>query len=316
MSGRGKKRAGGFTLVELIVAGSVLLLLMVAMLSLMNQTSKVWVESGSRIDAYQGARRAYESLTQTLEQATLNTYWDYDDPNNPGRYIRKSELHFLVGAAGEGGLPGTQGCGQAVFFQAPANKVSGPEHRSLTGLLNACGFFVLYGSDEPWLPAHVGAQKAQLRYRLMQWVGDSEALKVYAAAGAGWIPPSVEGEAVPIADNIITLVIWPKEEGEPAAPLLDDYRYDSRNDTRAVAINQLAPMMQVAMVAIDEATAGRLGTGLKAAVEADLEGLFIDKPASRFAADLKTLEDRLNARAIPFRTFTSTILLREARWSP
>jgi len=306
---------GGFTLMELLVAGGVLLLLMVAMLSLMNQTSKVWVESGNRIDAYQSARRAYENLTQTLEQATLNTYWDYDDPNNPGRYIRQSELHLIVGDAGSGGLPGTPGCGQAVFFQAPSNKVKTAQYRGLTGLLNACGFFVWYGSDKPWLPTHVETQE-RFRYRLMQWIDDSEALEVYAVPGAGWIPSAVNTESVPIADNIIALVIWPREEGTPPTPLLNDYRYDSRNDSRPVAINQLPPMMQVAMVALDEGAVERLGNGMKGTVEACLEGLFESDPAQDFAGDLELLESRLNEKSIPYRTFTSTILLREARWSP
>ena len=80
----------GFTILELLVATAVLSLILVVMLSLITQTSSVWRSSSARIEAFQSARRGFENLTRSLEQATLNTYWDYDNPSNPTIYRRKS----------------------------------------------------------------------------------------------------------------------------------------------------------------------------------------------------------------------------------
>lgn len=309
-----RRRIDAFTLLEVLAASAVLALVLVVLLSFVSQTSNLLRNTNARIEAFQGARRGFENLTRALEQATLNTYWDYDDPNNPRKYIRQSQLHFFVAAAGEGGLPGTPGTGQAVFFQTPANATAEAEYDGLTGLLNAVGFFVQYGSDADWLPAHVGADQARSRYRLMEWMQETEALKVYEAAGRAWIPADAVSRATPVAENVIALAIWPREEGAPS--LLDAWSYDSRNDSRAVAINQLPPVLQVAMVAMDETTAARLGGGLESIVSGCLAGLFGSAPSTGFAADIGTLEERLTAKGIPYRVFSSAIPMREAKWSP
>jgi uncharacterized protein (TIGR02599 family) len=318
----------GFTLVELLVSCTVLVLLMALMLSLISQTSALWRRSSARIEAFQSARRGFDNLTGLLEQATLNTYWDYDDPNNPTRYRRQSELHFRVGPAGASSLPGATGTGEAVFFQAPANRTSdAASYGGLGGLLNACGFFIQYGSDAAWLPAHVNPSQARERFRLMQWMQDTEQLEVYEKAGSAWIPSPTKTEelpgAVPVADNVVALVIWPKEEGAPANPILNSYSYDSRWksynapwESRESASHQLPPILQVALVAIDEASALRLGSSLKSTVDGCLAGLFEKPPKDNFSDDIKTLEGRLTAKAITVRSFVSAVPMREAKWSP
>lgn len=319
-----RRGRAAFTILEVLVSCAVLALILVVMMALISQTSDLWRRSNARIDAFQSARRGFENLTRLLEQATLNTYWDYNDPNNPEKYIRQSELHFLVGDAGAGGLPGTPGTGQAVFFQAPANKTNDNAYESATGLLNGCGFFIQYGSDASWLPAHVDPSQARSRFRLMQWMQDTEELKVYGYDKGGgkqtvdsdaWIPSTVSADAIPIADNVIALVIWPREEGNSHA-ILNAYTYDSREDSRPEAINQLPPVLQIALVAMDEASAERLGTGLQGAVEDCLKDLFISNPDETFADNLKTLEGRLADKGITFRAFTSAVPMREAKWSP
>lgn len=319
-------RHAAFTILELLVACAVLILLMAVMLSLIDQTSVVWRNSNTRIEAFQNARRSFDNLTALLEQATLNTYWDYDNPNSPSRYRRQSELHFRVGPAGKDGLPGTAGTGQAVFFQAPANFTGNVStYDGLGGLINACGFFVQYGSDVSWLPAHVNSSQARERFRLMQWMQNTESLKVYEQTDGSWIPAAAvaAAEAVPVADNVVALVIWPREEGAPASPILNAYSYDSRWksysapwESRDSASNQLPPILQVALVAIDESSARRLGDALKSTMDGCLSGLFVDPPSQKFTQDLKTLEARLAAQAITYRSFMSAIPMREAKWSP
>jgi len=310
-------RHGAFTLIELLVATVVLSLILMVMLSLITQTSNVWRSSSARIEAFQGARRGFENLTRLLEQATLNTYWDYDNPNQPTNYIRKSELHFLVAPPGTNGLPGTPGTGQTVFFQAPANTTGLTNYDGLTSLINACGFYVQYGSDAAWLPAHVNSSQARERFRLMQWTQDTETLGVYNSPnGSAWITASAASQAIPVADNVIALLVWPKEEGTPAVPILNAYSYDSRSDVRPSAINQLPPVLQVGLVAIDEISASRLGSTLPTVIGQCLNGLFTDNPSGQFSQDLETLQARLTGQSITYRSFVSAVPMREAKWSP
>lgn len=310
----------GFTILELLVATTVLSLILVVMLSLTTQVSNVWRSSSARIEAFQSARRGFEILTRSLEQATLNTYWDYDNPNNPTVYQRKSELHFLVAKAGTDGLPGTLNTGQAVFFQAPANRTASTNYDGLTGLINACGFYVQYGSDSAWLPAHVDAGQARERFRLMQWMQSTESLSVYENANDNaWVATGT-ADAFPIADNVIALIIWPKEEGEESNPVLNSYSYNSRlnatNSPQPATANQLPPLLKVAIVAIEESSALRLGASLQETVAACIAGLFDTPPASDFLEDLKQLEMNLADRSIGYRSFVTSIPMREAKWSP
>jgi len=308
----------------LLVATTVLSLILVVMLSLITQTSNVWRASSARLDAFQSARRGFETLTRSLEQATLNTYWDYDNPNNPVDYKRKSELHFLVAGAGTNGLPGTAGTGQAVFFQAPVNKTStanSANYDGLTGLINACGFFVQFGSDSAWLPAHVSASQARDRFRLMQWIQPTESLSVYDTNSA-WVSPA-DADVFPVADNIIALIIWPKEEGKPTTPVLNSYSYDSRlnaaNSPQPATAHQLPPVLQIALVAIDETSAVRLGSALPTTIATCMAGLFQNPPnppSEKFSEDLKTLGDNLTEKSINYRSFVTAVPMREAKWSP
>ena len=118
----------GFTILEVMVASAVFVLLLGLLMSTISQTSTVTRRATEKVSAFQGARSAFELLTSKLSQATMNSYWDYDSPTTPTKYIRKSELHFVVGPAGQTPLPGTSGTGQAVFFQAPGGASQNPTY--------------------------------------------------------------------------------------------------------------------------------------------------------------------------------------------
>lgn len=307
-----------FSLVEVLVACTILALLLGLVLSIVGHTGEVWRKTNARIEVFKGARNAFNNLTRLVEQATLNTYWDYDDPNQPSRYIRRSELHFRTGLASDILVEPGEYSGQAVFFQAPAN-VAAVGYRGVEGLLSACGFYIQYGSDAAWLPAHIAGDGARNRFRLFQWIQNSETMEVYSLPDSQWIKPGGTNGAFPVAENVITMVVWPAEEGGQTS-VLDSYSYDSRANanaaTQPATANQLPPVFQVALVAMDEASAQRLGGELKATVEGCLNGLFQGKPSVTFASDLAKLEERLAAKKIQHHVFFSSIAMREAKWSP
>jgi uncharacterized protein (TIGR02599 family) len=323
----GRGGGAGFSLVEALVATSILGLILVVMLSMVNQTSGVWRSANSRIEAFQGARRAFDTLVGLLSQATLNTYWGYDNENNPTRYVRKSELHFVVEPTG-GSFPGTPGCGQGVFFQAPAGRAKDGSYERLTGLLNLCGFYVEYGSDQDWLPGPPINAVSKDRFRLMLWLANTDVDSTGSkkpvifrtnddtSSDTDWIAPN-SSDTYPLADNIIALLIWPRDEQSSGA--LDSYSYNSRmgigSNPQPVTANQLPPVLEVAMVAIDEPSAVRLGPQLKGTIDSCLSGLFAGNPAATFADDLKELGNRLADRGITHRVFSSAVPLREAKWS-
>lgn len=310
-------RSQGFTIIELLVSFVILAIILAILLSAISHLSKIWRQSSSRINAFQNGRRSFESMTHLIGQATLNTYFDYDNPNAPTRYLRKSELHFLIDQApllltGENPV-----YGWAIFFQAPAKRFGQAGDRGLDGLLNACGFYIEYGSDVGWLPAHVNPANAKSRFRLMHWIQDAEDLRVYAGGGErDWM--SAAGSATPLADNIIALVFWP--HGSNAASN-SAYAYDSRRNASSTPqpqpAHQLPRVLQVAMVAISEDSARRLNDRLKSTIEDCLEGLFIPShsPSEYFQQDLSTLEKRLAKEKIDYRVFNSAIPLHESKWS-
>jgi uncharacterized protein (TIGR02599 family) len=140
-----------------------------------------------------------------------------------------------------------------------------------------------------------------------------------------------------LAENIIALIILPKLSPNdeqslvaagtiPNAPLgtslAPNYTYDSTVANSNAALdtkNQLPPLIQVTMVAINEASAIRLaqgqGTtmptfGLSTAV---FNNLFTN--ATQMAADLATLEQALENEHIVYRVFSTNLAIKGAKWS-
>lgn len=311
-----------FTILELLVAMAVLTLLLVLLLGAISQTSSVTRKASEKISAFQGARAGFDWLTRTLSQATINSYWDYDNPTSPTKYLRKSELHFLVDSAGTGSLPGTAGTGQAVCFQLPAGKSGDAANANLENLLNACGYFIQYGPTDA-LPAPFSAPASPTyRYQLMQAIEPSESLGVYGSpTGDGWVG-GLAANAVPIAENIVYLLVWPRKaasEDAAGSSLTGDFSYDSRANAQAApqpeTAHQMPPVVQITMVALDETSAARVCTGATppTAVSGAFAGLFDNSSQTDFEEDLVELEKRLADQHLNFRVFTSMVPIRESK---
>jgi uncharacterized protein (TIGR02599 family) len=84
----------GFTLVELLVSVGLITLIALLLASMTNATASTWRYTTGRIEQFRSAEMAFEAVTRRLSQATLNTYWDYDNPAAPRKYVRQSDLRF------------------------------------------------------------------------------------------------------------------------------------------------------------------------------------------------------------------------------
>jgi hypothetical protein len=166
-----------------------------------------------------------------------------------------------------------------------------------------------------------------------------------------------------IAENIVGLVIRPKlskteEEArrdQGKSPLAPNYIYDSStltfrskrfgsavapiylsegaqlvnasNPQEAAQINpknQLPPIVQVTMIAIDERSAARLADRSAANAIGDLsKGLFEvacsvgtrANAETQYERDLKEMENRMISGGITYRMFTTNVSIRGAKWS-
>jgi len=321
---RSRPGPGGFTLAEVLVAVVLAILILVVLLAMITQVSTVWRRSAGKVEAFQSARVAFDLLSRDLSQATLNAYLDYDDPTAATRYLRKSELAFVLGPAGASGLPGTPGTGQAVFFQAPLRAVADASRYGATeSLLNACGYYVAFSEDTS-LPAHVAGGRAgsRYRYRLLRLLVPAEANTIYklGSAGTGWFAGAAAQAAVsPVADNVIALVLRPQDPSATPPDLGAAYAYDTRlgvgTNPQPATANQLPPVLQVTLVALDEASARRLAQGTEppGVLAAAMKGKFA--ATARYDADLADLEAALDAAHLGYRVFAAAVPLRESRWS-
>lgn len=323
-----------FTLLEILVATGVLVILLGLMFSITNQTSKTWQRTVGNVEQFREARQAFESMTRRLSQATLNTYWDYDDIENPTRYERKSELRFISGPADDL-LPGGRiYSGQATFFQAPLGLADDPTVDGLENLLNTWGYFLEFSDDSSIRPPIIPASVVPLRHRwrLFEFAEPANQLSIYqfTSGNSGyderdWYQDSMgaSDSSRPVrmlAENIILLVILPKlsiAEDPTESRLASDYLYDSTGTNADPAINpknQLPPVLLVTMIAIDELSARRLDNGsAEPDFGIDIDGLF--ENAEDYEADLEAVETALAGKGINYRVFTTNVTINGAKWS-
>ncbi|HSJ01050.1 MAG: prepilin-type N-terminal cleavage/methylation domain-containing protein [Verrucomicrobium sp.] len=253
-----RRHAPAFTLVELLLAVALLAFIVAVVSQMTQQTSQVWRSSANRIQSFQEARAAFESMTRTLNQATLNTYHEYYDASNrpraqltaadraafvPATYDRYSDLHFISGQAGTllaASPKAVQTQTHAVFFQAPLGRSAA--YDSLRGALNACGYFLKFSSDEAAVPEPVKKApqyKARYRYRLMEMTQRTERLGVYqgtATSSQDWFVNQADGASRVVAENVVAIVLLPKLSAHDDVPsgagagvsLAPRYNYNTR----------------------------------------------------------------------------------------
>jgi uncharacterized protein (TIGR02599 family) len=249
------------------------------------------------------------------------------------------------------GLFGGKWPGHGVFFQAllgRAGEKSGVELPGRRQLLNTWGYFVEVGDDSLSQPSFLSdtQQYRRIAPRLVELREPAERISLYAPdprdpmhRGFKWFqdPMGTRNFCRTISSNIAVLLLQPKlpaAVAERIAPSLDragrdallapEYYYYSVEDPRNITHPELStrhrlpPLIDVTMVALDDATISRLyGTD-------NLDPLSLDErflQASRFGRELysdpanpgsSSLEDRLISMRARFRIFTTTVALRSA----
>jgi len=338
-------RQYAFTLLELMVAMGVTIVITVILLQVVNTSSDQWKSTTENASAFQAARVAFDTITRTLSQATLNIEYDYYNASRqsrmtiaaalggdaagwdaamaafvPERYGRVSGLHFICGKA----LVRDQHT-HGLFFQAPLDFDEGGNASGAQGQLNAIGYFIRYEDDSADRPGHISAANLPLRhrFRLMQFFQPTSRLDTYRdATGRLWFTRPVDANPARdvhlLAENIVALVVLPKLADESAQPdnaLTPDYEYDSRmawgSGDQPVGMHQLPPVVRVLMVAIDEASAIRYG-----AMKTDLGDLDLFREVSDlYTRDLPLLEGKLIEHKVNYRIFQADVAIRAAKWS-
>lgn len=199
--------ARAFTLVEMMVAISLLMLLMFVTISILNAVTVIDTRTRAKVDTFREARAGFEVMTRRVSQAMLNTYWDYEFPNNdrskaPTKYVRQSELHFISGPIKLGGakalLPATQmqSVTHGIFFESPQGLTTGTATNvsaNLPNLLNVSGYFIEYTTDvapqtergytdrPKFLTTGTPLPPERRRFRLTEFNQGSEYFQVYRA---------------------------------------------------------------------------------------------------------------------------------------
>lgn len=356
---RGK---GGFTLVEILVAATITVILVAILLRITTLASTTVTLSTQALTAFSSARSAFDTMTQNLSQATLNSYFDYYDAAGnrrtnsnlsnfvPATFGRASDLQFIVRANQQEAR-----YGQEVYFQAPRAYSTDAALQSSAGLLNACGYYVVFGSNQLYEPTAVAGQIAsgkateKYRYRLMQAMEPTEKMSVFQSTAVGgntdqtkWLTniqnPPILGSAYvsPLADNVIALVVWPRmsvnddNTGFKLLPVNYAYTYDSQANvtpkapvvpgqaySQAITADQLPPDLQVTMVVLDESSAAQMAAANGNSAPLKIESALLNKfaTADQYSNDLTDLATKLTALHVNFQFFSTTVSMRESKWT-
>lgn len=391
--GRRLRQGAGpaFTLIELLVSVTFLVILMLVVSQVIGIVQRSWVRANSRVSQFREARQAFDTLTRSLSQATLNNYWDneFDTLGSDAAgqtislakdYFRQSELQFICGPTGKV-VPGAAGNaqnypGHAVFFQAPlgiaslvatlssGSSTSQPVNtENMVNLLCGRGYFVEWGTDASFRPAFLeqlnNAVPVRSRLRLMEYSPTAEKNRIYdtslrpiTAHSMEWYQDVLNSEVQssqetaqtraftrPIAENIIALVISPQVEvtgNTGVAPYIiaPQYIYDSTlkinpgasplNASQQGTQHLLPPLLKVSMIALDERSGEFLAREENSQMRAQLLTAIAGKLQN--AASLNeeldgvqgkpgTLVQLLLDQKLNYRVFSTTIALKQARWS-
>ncbi|WP_166442535.1 Verru_Chthon cassette protein C [Phragmitibacter flavus] len=339
-------KARAFTLIELLLSITIMSIVLATATSMLSTSLNQLRASEGTFGQFQETLAAFESMTNRIATCQIKPFYDYEYPGGntagvPTKYELQSDLHFVSGLASGGTtslLAGANYPSHAVFFQGTYGITQNTEWQGLGNLLNSWGYFIEFGSDATNRATFLTTSgiAPRFRYRLKELQVPAEDLKIYANNLSGintssasnlysWfrVPSADPAKARTLAENIIAMIITPlttNSSGALSNELAPSYHYDSRsyqyassnlaNRTR----HRLPPMLRITLVALDENSAAKLEEENGSSVpELGIESLFTT--ASKYQEDIAAMEASLNAQQLRYRIFTSTIRLRNARWT-
>ncbi|XHR28892.1 MAG: Verru_Chthon cassette protein C [Chthoniobacteraceae bacterium] len=240
---RRRQKPSAFSLLEILLATTILLMLMVVLFQTVGMIAATWKSAGGQVSAFDNARSAFSTISETLSRATLNTYVDYVDQSGkprsaatastfvPDHYARNSELHFVSGPAtdflAETGSTGYT-AGDAIFFQAPYG-YSDISDQSTTGdltrlsrALNNIGFQIKYELPDSrtlptWVQTFFGSKT--YRFQLVEYVQPTEKIQTYTATQSAnysldWLTSWLGDTPAPrprvLAEDVLLLLFRPR----------------------------------------------------------------------------------------------------------
>jgi uncharacterized protein (TIGR02599 family) len=273
----------------------------------------------------------------------------------PSSFGRASDLQFLVQPNQQKAYYGQEVYFQAPrSYSTDASIQSVSSLLNAVGYYVQFGNSDLFEPATVYTKEQAGTIAPKYRYRLMQGLEPTESLQIFTAtqlsgtgtttdSSATWLTKIKNGsgmgsvDVTPLADNVIAFIVWPRLSvnndptgvkllTSPPATVTDGYAYDSQYNvpptgtsapfTQALTAAQLPPDVQVTMVVLDEASAIRAqGTATTAptTVESALTGKFAT--ADNYAADMTNLANSLSTAHLNFEIFSTTVALRESKWS-
>ena len=244
----------------------------------------------------------------------------------------------------------------AIFFQAPLGNFANtpPAAANLVQMMNTCGYYIEWNSDVNLgvIPTFIPSATyvPRWRFRLMEMIEPSDNLTVYNFTSGGttaskswtytgkdWFQtPYKNSNFRPIADNVILLaclpMVAPQNATSPAggAPdgtstdLAPNYIYDTApiqtvGSVPLVSQNQLPPMVQVLMIAVDEKsfytylvsqgnlTAGTYPTNLGIDGPSANPTFLTDATYTQRLADVAQVTTALTTHHIKYRIFSTIV---------
>lgn len=329
------KVSKGFTIPELLVAMTILSLLLLMLASMIDQVQSAFSYAESKVSQFREARVAFDQITKSLSQATVNGYWDYEmekvkQKEVPKSYVRRSDMQFKVVNAQSLVGTGAAGCGHAVLFQAPLGFSN--KYENMKSLLNGRGYFVYFGDDSLFKPSIVDTPP-RYRYRVMEYRPPSENNMIFSdsieerAQGKDLVvdwwytdkisPTSGTSYSYPLAENVICLAFSPRDslsldQANSYSLVAPSYEYDSTKHAQKKFEHQVPPLVKVTLVAIDETSAIRVENG---ATKPVLLPAGIFTIAANYENDIETLRTTLSGAGVKFKVFSTLVAMRSSKWS-
>lgn len=338
-------KKNGFTLLELLVSITIFAVVLTVLGQLTSTTLRSWRRISDRQTQFVEAKIAFDSLQDRLSRAEINPYWGFEFGNgtnqSPTAYKKLSDLHFVSGRSDE--LIDQNYFGHAVFFHGAFGATQDDDAEKLGSLVNSWGYYIEFGNTNDADVLNGLNVEDRYRFRLMELQVDAENVRTFETREEDvkeldlneyedrnslyqWFRKPIEddNQAYILAENVIALIISPLPRNVEGVPYVEeslapDYLYDTRlgqyNPTAAdITEHQLPPILRTTLVVISEASATRLANENGSSPPNLGIGNLFDS-LSDYDRDIEELRETLIDQDIDFRIFTSTIKMRNSKWT-